>query len=191
MGIKKIALLASGAGSNAENIIRRFGGRAEWEFPLIISNRPDAFVHERAKSLGIPSFTFPKQAFENGEVLNLMLKNGIKFIVLAGFLLKIPPNLLQAFPNRIINIHPALLPRFGGKGMYGHHVHEAVVSQGERETGITIHLVNENYDEGQILFQARCPVLPSDTPDEVAARVHALEYKHFPEIIEQVFGEYP
>jgi phosphoribosylglycinamide formyltransferase-1 len=188
MGIKKIALLASGAGSNAENIVRHFAGRAGWEVVLIVSNRADALVHERAKRLKIPSFTFPKEGFENGEVLRLLQRHEIDFIVLAGFLLKISEGLLRAFPNRIINIHPALLPRFGGRGMYGRHVHEAVVAQGETETGITIHYVNENYDEGQIIFQARCEVLRSDSPDDVAARVHELEYRYFPEIIEQAFA---
>ena len=182
----KIALLASGSGSNAENILNYFAGKKNGEFPLVLSNKKDAYVHERAKKFDIPSFTIPKDGFENGEALQLLKNHGIEFIVLAGFLLKIPDNLLQAYPNRIINIHPALLPKFGGKGMYGSHVHEAVVANKETESGITIHYVNENYDEGESIFQARCTVLPTDSPDDVAAKVHALEYQHFPRIIEQV-----
>jgi len=184
--MKRIALFASGAGSNAENIIRYFSGSHELEFPFIISNRPDSGVHERAKKLMIPSYSFKKNDFENGEVLKFLQTNTIDFIVLAGFLLKIPDNLLKAYPNKIINIHPALLPKFGGKGMYGSHVHEAVVAAGEKESGITIHYINENYDEGQIIFQAHCPILPADSPDDVATKVHALEYEYFPQIIRSI-----
>ena len=187
MGIKKIALLASGSGSNVENIVRYFAGKEGWEFPLILSNKADAYVHERAKNLKIPSFTIPKAGFERGEALLLLQQYAIDFIVLAGFLLKIPTNLLQAYPDKIINIHPALLPKYGGKGMYGMCVHEAVVAHRETETGITIHYVNENYDEGRIIFQERCDVLPTDTPEDVAAKVHALEYHYFPEVIEQLW----
>jgi phosphoribosylglycinamide formyltransferase-1 len=186
--MKKIALFASGSGSNVENIIRYFSGNAEISFPLVVSNRRNAFVHERAKSLGVPSHFFPKESFENGDVLRLLQENDIDGIVLAGFLLKVPENLLKAFPNRIINIHPALLPKYGGQGMYGHHVHEAVVAAHEKESGITIHYVNENYDEGQIIFQAKCQVLPTDTADDVAAKVHELEYRRFPEIIGKIFS---
>jgi len=184
--MRRIAIFASGAGSNAENIIRYFSGSPESVFPVIISNRPDAGVHERAEKLGIPSYSFKKSEFDTGDVLKFLQDNAIDFIVLAGFLLKIPDNLLKAYPNKIINIHPALLPKFGGKGMYGSHVHEALVAAGEKESGITIHYVNENYDEGQIIFQARCPVLPTDSPDDVATKVHALEYEHFPRIIKEV-----
>lgn len=184
--MKKIALLASGSGSNAENMVRYFAGKQGWTFPLIISNKADAGVHQRAKSLQIPSFTFSKAGFENGDVLQLLQAHDIDLIVLAGFLLKIPGNLLQAYPRKIINIHPALLPKYGGKGMYGMHVHEAVAAHRETETGISIHYVNENYDEGQIIFQARCDVLPSDTPEDIAAKVHALEYRYFPAVIERL-----
>ena len=185
---KKIALFASGSGSNAENIIRYFSQKTAFEFPVIISNKSDAYVHERARKLGIPSFTFSKDEFEKGtNILSLLDKYKIDYIVLAGFLLKIHPTLLQTFPNKIINIHPALLPKFGGKGMYGHHVHQAVVDAKETSSGITIHYVNENYDEGNIIFQATCPVLPGDTPDMVAEKVHALEYEHFPRVIESIF----
>lgn len=185
----KIALFASGSGSNAENIVRYFSTKSGFEFPLIVSNKSDAYVHERASKLGIPSFTFSKDEFEKGtNILSLLNKYKINCIVLAGFLLKIHPPLLQAFPNKIINIHPALLPKFGGKGMYGHHVHQAVVDAKETVSGITIHYVNENYDEGNIIFQATCPVLPDDTADMVAEKVHALEYEHFPRVIEMVFN---
>jgi len=189
---KNVAILASGSGSNAENIIRYFKDNKDFKdsgdicFPVIISNKEDAYVHERAKSLGVSSFTFKKSDFESGKVLEFLKEQQIDFIVLAGFLLKIPENLLQAYPDKIINIHPALLPKFGGKGMYGSRVHEAVVAAGEKESGITIHYVNENYDEGQIIFQAKCEVLPSDTPDDVAKKVHALEYEFFPEVIERI-----
>ena len=183
---KRIALFASGSGSNAENIIRYFSTDCELEFPVVISNRADAGVHERMKNLMIPSYVFKKNDFENGTVLKFLREKAVDFIVLAGFLLKIPENLLKTYPNKIINIHPALLPKFGGKGMYGSHVHEAVLASGEKETGITIHYVNENYDEGRIIFQARCPVLPGDSPDDVAAKVHALEYEHFPRVIGKI-----
>jgi len=186
--MKRIALFASGSGSNVENIIRYFTNSHELEFPLVISNRSDAPVHERAKKLMIPSYVFKKNDFESGEVLKLLREKSIDFLVLAGFLLKIPENLLIAYPDRIINIHPALLPKFGGKGMYGSHVHEAVVASGEKESGITIHFANENYDEGRIIFQARCPVLPTDSPDDVASKVHALEYEHFPRVIGEVLS---
>jgi phosphoribosylglycinamide formyltransferase-1 len=186
--MKKVALFASGSGSNAENIVRYFGNNEGISFPLIVSNKQDAFVHERAKQLNIPSYTFKKESFENGEALRLLQQAEIDFIVLAGFLLKVPENILRAYPNKIINIHPALLPKFGGKGMYGSHVHEAVVTGKEKESGITNHYVNENYDEGQIIFQAKCEVLPTDSPDDVAAKVHALEYEYFPKVIGEVIG---
>ncbi len=186
--MKKIVLFASGSGSNAENIIRYFNPQGAIGFPAVVTNKASAYVHERAKQLGIPSYTFSKQEFEDGTVLKLLQKESVDFIVLAGFLLKIPENLLQAYPNRIINIHPALLPKFGGKGMYGMHVHEAVLAAGEKESGITIHYVNENYDEGQIIFQAKCDILPTDSAEDVANKVHALEYKYFPKVIEGIIG---
>jgi len=183
----KIALFASGSGSNAENIIRYFSDKPAVEFPLIVSNKPDAPVHERANNLGVKSVTFSKEDFVEGtKIVSLLHEHNIDFIVLAGFLLKISPPLLQAFPNKIINIHPALLPKFGGKGMYGKYVHQAVVDAGETQSGITIHYVNENYDEGNVIFQAVCEVSPGDTPDMVAEKVHALEYEHFPKVIAQI-----
>ncbi|WP_436414262.1 phosphoribosylglycinamide formyltransferase [Petrimonas sp.] len=185
--MKKIAIFASGSGSNAENIARYFSGSREVEISLILSNRKDAFVHERAKKLGIPSYTFHKNEFDEGDlILETLRQYEIDFIVLAGFLLKVSQPILEAFPNRIINIHPALLPKFGGKGMYGDRVHQAVIDAGEKVSGISIHYVNEHYDEGNIIFQATCEVLPDDTADNVARKVHELEYKHFPKIIEKV-----
>jgi phosphoribosylglycinamide formyltransferase 1 len=182
-----VALFASGSGSNAENIIRYFSDNQLVNFSMILSNKQDAFVHERAKTLAIPSFTFTKMQFEDGTVLSVLQKEGIDFIVLAGFLLKVSDDIIAAFPNRIVNIHPALLPKFGGKGMYGHHVHEAVVESKEKQTGITIHYVNEKYDDGEIIFQATCKVLPTDTADDVAQKIHVLEYEHFPRVLEMLW----
>jgi phosphoribosylglycinamide formyltransferase-1 len=188
--LKKIAIFASGSGSNAENIITYFQNNPDFEFPLIISNKNDAFVHQRAKKFNISSFTFSKNDFDDGKCVVEFLKNHkIDVIVLAGFLLKISEPLLAEFPNKIINIHPALLPKYGGKGMYGHHVHEAVWAAGECQSGISIHYVNANYDEGDIIFQAKCDLTAADTPDSIAEKVHALEYEYFPKIIEKIFTE--
>jgi len=185
----KIALFASGSGSNAENIINYFSDSKKFTFPLIISNKKDAYVHERAQKLHVPSYTFTKEDFVSGQpILDFLKEHNIDCIVLAGFLLKIPEALIEAFPNKIINIHPALLPKYGGKGMYGHHVHEAVAASGDTESGITIHYVNAQYDEGNIIFQAKCPVLPTDSPDIIAEKVHALEYEFFPKVIEDIWG---
>ncbi len=183
----KIALFASGSGSNAENIVRSFLNDSKFEFPVIISNKKDAFVHERAKNLNILSATFLREDFVNGElILNFLKEFDIDCIVLAGFLLKVPEVLINAFPDKIINIHPALLPKYGGKGMYGNHVHEAVIANKEKESGITIHFVDEVYDHGKIIFQAKCTVENSDTPDSLASKIHALEHLHFPEIVKMV-----
>ncbi len=185
----KIALFASGSGSNAENIVHYFSHNPDFTFPLIISNKPDAFIHERAKKLVIPSLTFSREDFSDGEKILAILKlYNIDCIVLAGFLLKIPQTLILAYPDKIINIHPALLPKHGGKGMYGMRVHEAVSQAGDTESGISVHYVNNNYDEGNIIFQATCPVLPSDTPEMIAEKVHALEYEYFPKVIEEIWG---
>ncbi|NDV97239.1 phosphoribosylglycinamide formyltransferase [Dysgonomonas sp. 521] len=182
-----IAIFASGSGSNAENIANYFKGNKEVSISLIISNKKDAYVHERAKKLGIKSVTFTKSEFEStNHVLEYLKDHDIDFIVLAGYLLKVPENILLAYPHRIINIHPALLPKYGGRGMYGDNVHKAVVEAGEKESGITIHYVNENYDEGAVIYQAKCAVLPGDTYEDVAKKVHTLEYTHFPVIIEDV-----
>ena len=184
-----IAILASGSGSNAENIIQYFSKNDKFNFPIIISNKPNAFVHERAKKFHIPSVTFSKEDFLNANVILDCLKEyEIDCIVLAGFLLKIPQLLIDTFPDKIVNIHPALLPKYGGKGMYGHYVHEVVAAAGETESGITIHYVNNNYDEGNVIFQAKCPVFPTDTPHMIAEKVHALEYEYFPKVIEKIWG---
>jgi phosphoribosylglycinamide formyltransferase 1 len=183
----RLAIFASGSGSNAENIIRYFSQNDLVEIALVLSNKKDAFVLDRAERLGVKSVALTNQAFREGEaVLTILAENRIDFIVLAGFLLLIPASLVKHYPNRIVNIHPALLPKFGGKGMYGDFVHQAVVASGETESGITIHLVNEHYDEGSIVFQAKCPVLAEDTPNEVAQKVHSLEYEYFPKVISDI-----
>lgn len=183
--MKKIAIFASGAGSNAENIIRYFDGSPAVSVSVVISNRSNAGVCERVKAWGIPVVHISKFDFSNSKkVLSLLRHYGVDVIVLAGFLLLVPVYLLKAYPERIINIHPALLPKFGGKGMYGAKIHEAVVAQGEKETGITIHLIDKHYDGGKILLQQRCPVSLQDTPVDVAMRVHALEYEYYPQVIE-------
>jgi len=181
-----IAIFASGSGSNAENIVRYFQEQDDVRIPLILSNKPDAYVLERARKLGVATAVFTRQELnETDKVLQILQQSDIDFIVLAGFLLKIPQNLIAAYPNKIVNIHPALLPKYGGKGMYGHHVHEAVVANHETESGISIHYVNEHYDEGDIIFQAKCAVSPNDTPDDVAEKIHRLEYEYFPKIIDE------
>ncbi|WP_185154644.1 phosphoribosylglycinamide formyltransferase [Dysgonomonas sp. 511] len=182
-----IAIFASGSGSNAENIAKYFQGNPNISVSLIVSNKKDAYVHQRAKNLGVESVSFSKEDFlSTDKVLKCLCTKDIEFIVLAGFLLKIPQNLIDAYPNGIINIHPALLPKYGGKGMYGDNVHKAVVGNREKESGITIHYVNENYDEGAIIFQAKCDVAPTDTYEDVAEKVHTLEYKHFPVVIDKL-----
>lgn len=196
--MKKIAIFASGSGTNAENIIRYFScnetteghvadGRKAIKVAVVLSNNRNAGVHARVNSLGVPSFTLSREEFAEGtHVLAKLAEFEVELIVLAGFMNKITAPVLEAYPNRIINIHPALLPKFGGKGMYGMHVHEAVVAAGERETGITIHYINERYDEGAILLQAHCAVLPTDTPEQVALKIHALEYRYYPQVVEQL-----
>ena len=183
----KIAILASGSGTNAENIIQYFAGHPGISIQMILSNKKDAFVLTRAENHNIQTMVFDRTDFyETGLVLETLKSEGIDFIVLAGFLWLIPTDIIRAFPDKIVNIHPALLPKYGGKGMYGSHVHKAVIENKEKESGISIHLVNEKYDEGSILFQAKCRVLPDDTPDSLAERIHQLEYKHYPEVIEEL-----
>ncbi len=185
--MKNIAILASGSGSNAENIANYFAGSTYAQVSLIVSNNPNAYVLERAKNLNIEALTVTKAEFMAADTLIAELKSrSIDFIVLAGFLLLVPEKLIEAYPGRIVNIHPALLPKHGGKGMYGDRVHRAVVEAGDTESGITIHLIDGDYDKGTTFFQATCPVLPGDTPDDVATKVHALEYKHFPHVIEEI-----
>ncbi|MFC3417247.1 phosphoribosylglycinamide formyltransferase [Algoriphagus hitonicola] len=184
--MKRLAILASGSGSNAEKIMEHFQNSEKATVGLIASNKPDAFVLERAKKFDVPGFTFTRKEMEAGDLLRKLQAKQIDWVILAGFLLKIPEDLIRAFPDRMVNIHPALLPNYGGKGMYGMKVHEAVKAAGDAQTGITIHLVNENYDEGKIIFQAATPVSPGDSPETIAEKVHALEHRYFPEVIESI-----
>jgi phosphoribosylglycinamide formyltransferase-1 len=185
--MRNIAILASGSGTNAENIIKYFSNKNSAKVSVVLSNRSDAIVLERAARLKVPSGFFDRNEFYNtGKVLGYLEQMKIDFIVLAGFLWLVPVDILKKYKNRIINIHPALLPSYGGKGMYGDNVHKAVLQNGDEESGITIHYVNESYDEGRIIFQARCRVEPGDTPETLARRVHALEYEHFPRVIEDL-----
>ncbi len=188
--MKNIAIFASGSGTNAENIANYFTGNPDIAVKLILANRPDAFVLKRAEKFGIPTYVFNRQQFYHTEdVLNVLKENQVALIVLAGFLWLVPVNILKAYPDHIINIHPALLPSYGGRGFYGSIVHESVIRSGDKESGITIHYVNEIYDSGQIIFQARCPVEPDDTPESLARKVHRLEYTYFPVVIEQLLKE--
>lgn len=177
-----LAIFASGSGTNAENIAKYFEGHEIIQVKEIFSNKKDAGVFARAEKLGIPSSTFSKEQFQDSSFIKQL--EDIDYIILAGFLWLVPAYLIKAFPNKIINIHPALLPKFGGKGMYGDRVHAAVIEEREKESGITIHLVNEEYDKGETLFHAKCNVSESDTPDSLAQKIHALEYEHFPKVIE-------
>ncbi|WP_439558907.1 phosphoribosylglycinamide formyltransferase [Dyadobacter sp.] len=188
--MKRIAIFASGSGTNAEKISEYFSERADVEVSLIFTNNPMAGVIKRACSLQIPVVFFDKKTFyQTGKIPQILANERIDLVVLAGFMMLVPPALVNAFPDKIINIHPALLPKYGGKGMYGQFVHEAVVNAGERESGITIHYVNEHYDEGNIIFQATCEVEPTDTADDVAAKVHALEYEHYARVIDELLAK--
>ena len=185
--MKKLAIFASGSGSNAENIALYFSNKPEFEISAILSNNANAFVLSRAKTLNIPTLVFSRSEFnETDKIIDFLAEKKIDFVVLAGFLWLLPLNLLRKYPDSIVNIHPALLPKYGGKGMYGINVHKAVVKNKEKESGITIHMINEKYDEGKIVFQAKCKVNPKDTPEDVAERIHKLEYEFFPKIIEQL-----
>ena len=184
--MKNIAIFASGSGSNAERIVEYFADSEQVNVKLFLCNNPEAGVIQRAERLQIPLMMFDRPMFKSGEVVKILQENQIDWVVLAGFLWLVPKNMVEAFPNRIINIHPALLPKYGGKGMYGHFVHEAVVENKETESGITIHFVNEHYDEGGVIFQASFPVLSTDSPEDVARKGQILEHKHFPEVIERV-----
>jgi len=182
-----IAIFASGGGSNARKIIEHFKDSSVGRVTLVVSNKLKAGVLSIAEEYGIPTQVIDRPTFyESEEILKVMEKHPIDFVVLAGFLWLVPGYLVRAFPHRILNIHPALLPKYGGKGMYGHHVHEAVKAAGDPETGMTIHFVNEHYDDGDIVFQAKCPVSPEDSPEEIARNVLALEHRFFPETIEKV-----
>lgn len=182
-----MAVFASGSGTNAERFIEYFKDSSLAEVALVCCNNPDAFVLERARRHGVPAWLFTNQELKSGEpVLRKLQEEKIDFIVLAGFLRLIPAELVEAYPDRIVNIHPALLPKWGGKGMYGMRVHEAVLQAREMETGITIHYVNNRYDEGNIIFQASCPVQPEDTVEDIARKIHQLEHRHYPSVVEDL-----
>jgi len=186
----KIAIFASGSGTNAENIINYFDSCDDIKVALVLSNREDAKVHERAKKLGVPSFAFTNAEFREGtNILATLATYEIGFIALAGFMALISPALLQAYDHKIINIHPSLLPKYGGKGMFGRHVHEAVLAAGEHESGITIHYVNERYDEGEIIFQALTPISPNDNVKTLEHKIHNLEYNYYPLIIKKLVSQ--
>lgn len=180
----RIAILASGSGSNAEEIIRYMNGVREVEVAYVLTNRPQAGVFDRVKCYGIPTRIFIKQDWKASDrIISFFKEQRIDLIVLAGYLQKIPKYLIRTYPDRIVNIHPALLPSYGGKGMYGMHVHEAVHRNREKFSGITIHLVNEKYDDGEIIFQARCPIHPEDSPEQIRTNVLALEHQYFPTVV--------
>lgn len=192
MGTKSIAVFASGGGTNCENIIRHFTTSELATVTLVVSNKADAFALERARRLGVPTAVVTKaQLADASVVLPLLSEYHVDLIVLAGFLPLVPDYLIEAFPFRIINIHPSLLPKYGGKGMWGHHVHEAVKAAGETETGMTVHYVTPVCDGGDIIAQFRVALSPDDTADDIAAKEHELEMKHFPIVIEQVLQKLP
>lgn len=187
MAQKRLAIFASGSGSNAEKIAEYFANHPDIVVTLILSNNPQAGVIARARRLHIPVVLFDRKTFyDTPKVIEILQNEHIDLVVLAGFMMLIPEAMVQAFPNKIVNIHPALLPKYGGKGMYGHFVHEAVVAAQEPESGISIHYVNERYDEGNIIFQATCPVMPDDMPEDVARKVQVLEHQHYPEVVEKL-----
>jgi phosphoribosylglycinamide formyltransferase-1 len=190
--VKNIAILASGAGSNAQKILEHFSDRMDIAVRLIVSNKQEAGVLNIAKVASIDTFVVTRDSFYSSTDLLIELnKRNIDFIVLAGFLWLIPPYLIQHYPDRIINIHPALLPKYGGKGMYGHFVHEAVHLAKDNHSGITIHYVNEKYDEGSIVFQEKCEILPSDQPEDIAKKVQVLEHLYYPTVIDQLVSSLP
>ncbi|NGM61952.1 phosphoribosylglycinamide formyltransferase [Sphingobacterium sp. SGG-5] len=188
---KRIAIFASGSGSNAQKIMEHFKYANDAEVALVLSNNADAYVLQRADNFEIPSHIFDRHEFyQTDEVVDLLKRLEIDLVVLAGFLWLVPDNLLKAFPNKIINIHPALLPKYGGKGMYGDRVHQAVLDAGEEEHGITIHFVNENFDEGEVIYQARFRVEPGDTLEQIKFNGQQLEHLHYPKIIENLLKKY-
>ena len=185
--MKRIVIFASGSGTNAENLIKFFQNSDNASVIQVLTNNPYAKVLDRCKTLKVSALSFNRVAFsKTDDVLNILRNSQPDLIILAGFLWKFPEFILNEFENKVINIHPALLPKYGGKGMYGMHVHEAVVANKESETGITIHYVNENYDEGAIIFQTKCKVLPTDSAEDVASKIHELEMEHFPKVVEQL-----
>ena len=182
-----VAIFVSGSGTNCENIIRYFKDSEQVKIRLVVSNKADAYALVRAQNQGVPTAVITKQDFNDCEKMTSLLEEyDIQFIVLAGFLLIVPNFLIEAYDRRMINIHPALLPKYGGKGMYGHHVHEAVKAAGETETGMTVHYVSNVCDGGEIIAQFRTPLSPDDTPDDIAHKEHLLEMEHFPRVIEQI-----
>ena len=188
--MKKIAIFASGSGSNAENIARYFESHKYIKVALILSNNPKAYVLKRAEKLGIPVYIFNRDdLYRNNKVKERLLNEGIDLIVLAGFLWLVPSSIVRAWPNKIVNIHPALLPGYGGKGMYGERVHQKVYENGELESGITIHYVNEHYDEGHIIHQARFPIEKGEGPEAIAQKAHELEYREYPRVIEKLLTQ--
>jgi len=185
--MRNIAIFASGSGSNAQRIIEYFKDHPSISVQLVLTNKSDAYVLQRAANNKIPSIVFNKEQFyQNDDVLNILIQYKVDFLILAGFLWLMPVKMIEKFDRRVINIHPALLPKYGGKGMFGILVHKAVVENKERETGITIHYVNKEYDKGDIIFQAKCKINPEDSPDDVANKIHELEYQHFPVVIERI-----
>lgn len=188
--MKRVAVFASGSGTNFQQICEYFNQKNnDIKIELLIVNKKNAYVLERAKQLNVKSQYFNREDFYYSDrVVECLKENQIDFIVLAGFLWLIPDNILKEYPNKIINIHPALLPKYGGKGMHGHHVHEAVIASKEQESGITIHYVNEKYDEGNIIFQAKCSITPEDTADSLAEKIHLLEKEHFPKVIDSLLS---
>jgi phosphoribosylglycinamide formyltransferase-1 len=189
--MKNIAIFASGSGTNAENLIRFFRTSPVGRVRIVLTNRPGAGVIKRAQSLGVETVVFTREQFYgSNEVLGLLFERGIDFVVLAGFLWLVPDSLLESFENRMVNIHPALLPKYGGKGMYGEYVHKAVIEAGDSESGITIHYVNQKYDDGDILFQARCRLDPGESPASLAGKIHELEYMHFPAVVEGILEKF-
>ena len=188
--VKRLAIFASGSGTNAENIIRYFQSNKKAVVEMVFCNNPKAGVIERAEKLQVPHFLFDKMDFyESNKIESLLKEFQIDLIVLAGFLWLLPEKFINAFPDKIINIHPALLPRYGGKGFYGAKVHEAVLKAGEKKSGITVHYVNANFDEGKIIAQFTCEVSQSDTPESLAAKIHRLEFEHYPKVIEQLLEQ--
>jgi phosphoribosylglycinamide formyltransferase-1 len=187
--MKNIAIFASGSGTNAQKIMEHFENRKDVKVCLVLVNNPEAGVIERAQKFNVPVFKFNRQQFnKSNDVVDILLNYQIDMVVLAGFLWLVPTQMVQAFPNKIINIHPALLPNYGGKGMYGDNVHKAVIAAKELESGITIHYVNEQYDDGAIIAQYKCTISKGDSPEDLASKIHKLEHEFFPKVIDQILS---
>jgi phosphoribosylglycinamide formyltransferase-1 len=186
--MKHLAIFASGSGSNAEEFMKYFKNHHALKVSLVLTNKSNAGVIQRAEKFDIPCIVFSKEDLSHPEFLKILRDNKIDFIVLAGFLLKVPEYLIEAYPERILNIHPALLPKYGGKGMYGEHVHRAVLAAGENQSGITIHLVNKHYDEGRHIFQDKVIVDKDDSPESLAKKIHVLEHENYPRVAEEYFS---